>query len=114
MRKTEREKIEKLLLEQRREIADEVVSHDGLRAGESNEEFKDPEDRSAGLGDALVDDAIAGRDVNLLEKIDLALKRLEEGTYENCAQCGEKIPLERLMAKPSASLCVSCQAAKEG
>lgn len=114
MKKTDQEKIEKLLLEQRREIADEVVSHGGLNAGDSNEEFKDPEERSAGLGDVLVDDAIAGRDVNLLEKIDLALQRLQDGTYEFCAQCGGQIPLERLLAKPSASLCVGCQSAKEG
>ena len=113
MNKADREKIEKLLHEQRREIEHEVVSHGGLRADESNSDFKDPEDRAAGLGDALLDSNIANRDMNLIEKIDFALQRLEEGTYEKCASCGKDIPIERLMAKPSASLCVDCQAAKE-
>jgi DnaK suppressor protein len=113
MRKTDQEKIQKMLLDQRREIEMEVVSHGGTKADDSNSEFRDLEDRAAGLSEVLLDDAIAGRDVNLLEKIDLALERLEAGTYEQCASCGETIPLERLMAKPSASLCVSCQAAKE-
>jgi DnaK suppressor protein len=113
MRKTELEKIKGLLLDQRREMVEEVKSHDGLRAGESNSGFRDPEERAAGLGEALVDDVIAGHDVNLLEKIDFALRRIGEGNYENCASCGGPIPKERLLAKPSASLCVSCQAAKE-
>lgn len=113
MRKTELERMKALLLSQRREMVEEVKSHDGLHAGESNSEFRDPEDRAAGLGEVLVDDVIAGHDVNLLEKIDFALERIENGTYEKCASCGETIPLERLKAKPSASLCVGCQAAKE-
>ena len=110
MRKTVLDKIKGLLLDQRREMVDEVKAHEGLKAGESNREFRDPEERAAGLGDVLVDDQIAGHDVNLLEKIDYALERIEQGTYERCASCGEVIPKERLLAKPSASLCVTCQA----
>jgi len=113
MNKRAVEKLKGLLVEQRREIEAEVRSHGGVKADESNSDFRDPEDRAAGLGEVWVDNAIAGRDVNLLEKIDFALQRMEEGTYEQCAGCGEKIPLERLQAKPSASLCVRCQAAKE-
>ena len=60
-----------------------------------------------------VDDRIAESEANLVEKIDLALSRLDEGTYDKCAGCGEQIPLERLRAKPTVSLCVSCQEAKE-
>ena len=113
MKKTELEKIKGLLLDERREMVETVKSHDGLNAGESNSDFRDPEERAAGLGEVLVDDVIAGHDVNLLEKIDFALQRIEAGTYEVCASCGGKIPPERLLAKPSASLCVTCQAAKE-
>jgi len=113
MRKTDVEKLQGLLLKQRREIEEEVRSHGGVKADESNSDFCDPEDRAAGLGEVWVDNAIAGRDMNLLEKIDFALQRIEGGTYEQCAGCGENIPLARLQAKPSASLCVSCQAAKE-
>ncbi len=42
-----------------------------------------------------------------------ALERLEEGTYDKCAQCGGEIPIERLKAKPAVTLCVQCQSAKE-
>ncbi|MEM8918047.1 MAG: TraR/DksA C4-type zinc finger protein [Pseudomonadota bacterium] len=37
-----------------------------------------------------------------------ALKRLEEGEYGWCAQCGEPIMFRRLELNPSAALCVNC------
>ncbi|MFT5467025.1 MAG: DnaK suppressor protein [Verrucomicrobiales bacterium] len=52
-------------------------------------------------------------DTHLLEKIDLALQRLENGSYEFCANCSSVIPEERLLAKPSVSLCHACQQRKE-
>jgi DnaK suppressor protein len=44
-----------------------------------------------------------------LRLIDLALARVENGSYGVCAECGENIPLERLKAVPFAVLCVDCQ-----
>ncbi|MBU6300592.1 MAG: TraR/DksA family transcriptional regulator [Verrucomicrobia bacterium] len=50
---------------------------------------------------------------HLIGKIDLALRRLEEGTYGSCEICGAEIPPDRLLAKPSVSTCLSCQETKE-
>jgi DnaK suppressor protein len=44
-----------------------------------------------------------------IKKIDLALKRLEEGTYGFCFSCGEPIPEARLKAMPHAGFCRDCQ-----
>ena len=44
-----------------------------------------------------------------LRNIDQALARLERGNYGTCAECGESIPVERLMAVPFAIFCVDCQ-----
>jgi DnaK suppressor protein len=44
-----------------------------------------------------------------LRYIDQALSRLERGNYGTCAECGESIPVERLMAVPFAIYCVDCQ-----
>lgn len=38
-----------------------------------------------------------------------ALARIEDGTYGKCERCGKEIPVERLEARPTASLCVDCQ-----
>src|SRR3990172_2722825 len=44
-----------------------------------------------------------------LELVETALKRLAEGTYGVCTQCGEMIALARLEVLPYALLCVRCQ-----
>ncbi|MFP8887540.1 MULTISPECIES: TraR/DksA C4-type zinc finger protein [Streptomyces] len=45
----------------------------------------------------------------VLAEIDLALARLENGTYGICEGCGSAIPAERLEILPYASRCVGCQ-----
>jgi RNA polymerase-binding transcription factor DksA len=48
-----------------------------------------------------------------LAQIEIALQRLDDGTYGQCAQCGEWIEPGRLSVLPYASLCVRCQAKQE-
>ncbi len=43
-----------------------------------------------------------------LTRIDQALRRLEDGEYGYCSECGEEIPDKRLEIDPSASACVNC------
>jgi DnaK suppressor protein len=50
---------------------------------------------------------------HLLAEIDAALKRIDEGTYGICTNCGEQIPAERLEARPWATLCIDCQRDRE-
>jgi DnaK suppressor protein len=40
-----------------------------------------------------------------------ALARLDNGTYGKCERCGREIPIERLEARPTARLCVTCKQA---
>ena len=42
-------------------------------------------------------------------EIDLALQKIEDGTYGICESCGEAIPEPRLEALPYAALCVNCK-----
>ncbi len=48
-----------------------------------------------------------------LQMTDEALHRFEEGTYGICANCGQRIPLERLEALPQATLCIRCKRLEE-
>lgn len=53
---------------------------------------------------------------NLLERItqvERAIERVGEGHYGWCEKCGNAIPVERLAAFPSATLCVSCKQLEE-
>lgn len=44
-----------------------------------------------------------------LKLIDMALRKIEHGTYTICEECGQEIPRERLEVLPFAITCISCQ-----
>ncbi len=48
-----------------------------------------------------------------IAQIDHALQRLDEGAYGICERCGREINPERLEVRPSATLCITCQAEVE-
>jgi DnaK suppressor protein len=48
-----------------------------------------------------------------LTKMDEALRRLEEGSYGYCFECGEEISERRLRALPFAVRCKNCEEARE-
>jgi DnaK suppressor protein len=48
-----------------------------------------------------------------LQETEDALRRMDEGSYGICANCGEEIPLERLEALPQATLCIRCKKKQE-
>ena len=56
---------------------------------------------------------IGKRETFLLKKIDLALKKIDEGSYGLCESCGEEIAVPRLMARPVAQLCIDCKTEQE-
>jgi DnaK suppressor protein len=43
-----------------------------------------------------------------LAEVDLAVERLDDGTYGTCERCGDPIPAGRLEARPTARRCVAC------
>lgn len=56
---------------------------------------------------------IRDREAKLIRKISDALDRLENGTFAICEDCGEEIPLKRLMARPVTTLCIECKKTQE-
>ena len=50
---------------------------------------------------------------NTLLRIEAALRRIEEGDYGYCQECGENIAPARLDIDPSAQLCIQCASALE-
>jgi DnaK suppressor protein len=47
--------------------------------------------------------------VERIERLTAALKRVEDGTYGTCVECGKSIGQARLRAIPEVATCVSCQ-----
>ncbi|GAC1356610.1 MAG: hypothetical protein NVS4B8_11510 [Herpetosiphon sp.] len=48
-----------------------------------------------------------------LDAINHALERIEDGTYGTCEACGQPIAIERLEARPAATLCIKDQRERE-
>jgi len=70
----------------------------------------DPHDDRA-LGDWVRDVVLARYDRGTAElhEIEAALRRMSEGTYGECIDCGQPIARARLEANPSAARCIDCQ-----
>jgi DnaK suppressor protein len=56
---------------------------------------------------------LRGREKFLMDKIQIALRKIDEGTYGTCEECEETIALKRLQARPEAPLCIQCKEAQE-
>jgi DnaK suppressor protein len=53
------------------------------------------------------------REVFYAKKIDKALKKFEMNEYGLCSDCGEWIRFERLLARPTAEMCIICKEESE-
>jgi DnaK suppressor protein len=58
---------------------------------------------------ADVDQLELTRDLGELRDIEAARRRLDDGTYGICTDCGADIGFERLHAEPEAARCIDCQ-----
>ncbi len=66
-------------------------------------------DQASSYTEKNVEMRTVNRQIKLVSKIDAALKRLRDGTYGFCEETGEQIGLERLIARPIATLCIAAQ-----
>ena len=78
-----------------------------LRQGGLNQ--PDELDRASLETDKRLDLRTKDRARKLINKIDEALKRIEDGTYGYCEETGEPIGLSRLEARPVATLSIEAQ-----
>ena len=80
--------------------------------GESGDE--DTADLASAMMDKEIDLSVEDEIMDLINAIDHALEKIEDGTYGICDISGESIPKSRLELIPWASLTVACQAMSEG
>jgi RNA polymerase-binding transcription factor len=110
------EELKRMLISGQRELLNEL--HGRIRSvradgSEQNRAGLDPDDTS---GIAAQDDlqfALIEMKAETAKKIDVALRRLEEGTYGLCVECGYQIAQPRLRALPFAARCKDCEEAIE-
>jgi DnaK suppressor protein len=99
------------LLEMRQEVlAREIGARERLNESESH---ADPADRATAEEEYFVDMRLRERESRLLSKIDEALARIRSRDYGYCTQTGEVIGIARLLARPTASVCVDMKERQE-
>ncbi|MFA6121597.1 MAG: RNA polymerase-binding protein DksA [Sideroxydans sp.] len=75
--------------------------------------FADPNDRASQESDMSLELRNRDRERKLIKNIDKMLARIEAGDYGFCDKCGVEIGLNRLEARPTATLCIDCKTLDE-
>ena len=91
----------KNLIEESRETIDHLK--------EENWHEPDISDRASLETDAGVELRTRNRYLKLIEKINSALARIDDGTYGYCEETGEEIGIKRLEARPIATMTIEAQ-----
>ena len=81
--------------------------------GASAHEVTDRKDEAAQRSLSDLGGVQEQRDLDEVVQVEAALQRLDSGSYGDCSDCGEPIPLQRLRVQPAAQRCAPCQAAFE-
>jgi RNA polymerase-binding protein DksA len=109
-----------LLVEERQRVAAAIQNlhedHQGSLGEETGEDAvydNHLADTATETYDRELDYTLEENSEHVLADIDAALKRIEDGSYGMCTNCGKQIPEERLEARPSATLCIDCRRERE-
>ncbi|MBE7415231.1 MAG: TraR/DksA C4-type zinc finger protein [Deltaproteobacteria bacterium] len=108
----------KLLLDRKRKVWNELREEIFRKFGKDyNDQFDIPHDlEELSVLDLVEDLGLSVSDLRRqeLESMEVALRKLDEGTYGTCSRCGAEIGDERLKAMPYAEHCLRCQNELEG
>ena len=80
-----------------------------LNSSDDNISSADIVDQASSYTDKTVEMKALNRSRKLIAKIDMALRRIKDGTYGYCEDTGEPIGIKRLMARPIATLSIEAQ-----
>jgi DnaK suppressor protein len=107
--------LKKMLEDRRRELMNEVQGRirDVRADGSKDREVFDQGESSEVDIQEDIEFALIQMKSETLNKINEALRRLDEETYGNCFECGEEIAEARLRALPFAVRCKDCEEARE-
>lgn len=104
----QREYFRQKLLAWRKKLIDESrETIDHLK--EENWHEPDISDRASLETDAGVELRTRNRYLKLIEKINAAIARIDDGTYGYCEETGEEIGIKRLEARPIATMTIEAQ-----
>ena len=75
--------------------------------------FADPNDRASQESDIALELRNRDRERKLIKKIGETIAKIDSGDYGYCESCGIEIGLDRMQARPTATLCIDCKTLEE-
>jgi DnaK suppressor protein len=101
------------LLEERARVLSEISYTEDEVEALQEQSSAEHQDEQIGGGasftlDREIDRALDDNAEHILQEVDAALKRIDDGSYGVCAECGKPISEGRLEARPYAVLCIEC------
>ena len=90
-----------------------------INADQTTEHFRetgvvpDPADRATIEEEHALELRTRDRERKLLKKVQAAIHRIDSGDYGWCEETGEPIGVARLLARPTATLCLDAQLRRE-
>ncbi len=111
--KKEIEKIRKILLEKKQAVVDRAQRTLREEMTLDPNDLADEMDLASSEYNQQFEFRLRGREKKLLAKIELALSRMDAGTFGICEDCDEIIGKKRLEARPETTLCIQCKEAQE-
>lgn len=97
------------LLDRREGLVGQVQAAELYSRERDAEATQDPADMAANAYTKELLVSMSDNDRQLLNSIDEALDRIEDGEYGKCIRCGEAVSEKRLEAVPWARHCIRCQ-----
>ncbi len=113
MDKKKLEHFKNLLLKHRQQILNVGLLNKSDDLHVSEEDLADEMDLATSLIQQQLTCTIRDREYAKLRRIDLALEKVQEGTYGHCEECEEEIGSKRLENQPWAELCITHAEEKE-
>jgi RNA polymerase-binding protein DksA len=113
------DRFHKLLLDERERVKEAIDYLHDENSGSIQDETQDstadnhPGDMATVTFDRELDYTLEENEGRLLQAIDAALKRIDDGTYGNCVNCGQPVGAERLEALPWTTQCIGCKRKEE-
>lgn len=104
--------LRKQLLDMKADILRDIEERQEREHTEHNE-IGDDYDKASQERERELDIILTAQEQHKLQAIEEALRRMDEGSYGECEECGEKISKQRLKALPFATLCVGCKSRHE-
>jgi len=107
------------LVQERKRVLDAIENLREEHAGSMEDETQEIQSDNH-MGDVAtevvereIDYTLGENSEHVLQAIDKALEKIENGTFGTCENCGQPIADERLAAIPYATQCIDCKRREE-